>query len=78
MVTQFRSKKPVEYSFHISPKYGADAMIVQETPLSKYCVVSLCSFDNLQEVAEKVRQYMEANYFTEEPKHIDLEEIWSK
>ena len=77
MVTQFRSKKPVEYSFHISPKYGADAMIVQETPLSKYCIVSLCSFDNLQAVAEAVQKYMETNYFPEEPKHMDLEEIWN-
>ena len=77
MVAQFRSKKPVEYSFHISPRYCVDEMIVQELPLSKYCTVTLRSFDNLQEVSEAVQRFVEANYFTEEPKRMDLEEIWN-
>lgn len=77
MVTQFRGRKPIEYSFHIADYASRDSFMVCENPNRKFAMVELRSIENLQEVVEAVQKYMETHYFTEEMLFVDLEEIWN-
>lgn len=75
-VTQYRSRKPIDATFHIADWVGTDALVCSEDPSKKSVFVELHSWDNLQEITEAVRQYAETNYFNEKGRYIPLSDIW--
>ena len=74
MITQFRGKKPISYTFMIVP-YGVGKIVAFEGKEQKSCCVELQSFDNFQEIVSAVRGYMETNFFDEAGKVITVSEI---